>query len=150
MTTHRLLARRARRAVAALALVGAATLAVPAAPASADHLSIHLLNDHRARHGLGPVWPDEALRQKAQAWADRLAGQRTLSHSVLTDGVPGGWRWLAENVGVGANHFDVQGALNASAPHAANMLHSGAGPVGTGAAVGVDGRLYLVQVFGAW
>lgn len=150
MTTHRLLARRARRAIAAVALAGAATLVVPAAPASGDDLSIHLLNEHRARHGLAPVWQDEALRQKAQAWADRLAAERTIYHSVLTANVPGGWRWLAENVGVGANHFDVQGALNASPPHAANMLHSGAGPVGTGAAVGADGRLYLVQVFGAW
>lgn len=150
MTNHRTLARRLRRAVAALGVAGAVSLLAPAAPAAADALSLDLLNERRAAHGLGPVWQDEVLRQKAQAWADRLAAERTLYHSVLDAYVPAGWRWLAENVGSGANHYDVQGALNASPPHAANMLHVGAGPVGTGATVGADGRLYLVQVFGAW
>ena len=137
---------RVRRLVVGAALATGLALA-PVAPAAADELSLLLLNQHRASQGRWGLPRHDALMAKAQGWAQTLAAEGQLRHSHLPHGVPAGWHWIGENVAVGSNHFEAQALLVGSAPHNANMLDGRASHVGTGAAVGHDGRIYVVQVF---
>jgi uncharacterized protein YkwD len=59
---------------------------------------------------------------KAQAWADKMARDGTLSHSNLSDGVASCATALGENI---AAHSSVAGAeqlLMSDPPHRANVL----------------------------
>ena len=85
---------------------------------------------------------------KAQAWADRLAGAGSLSHSALSSGldaVP--WVAVAENVGVSGSMDDIVRRLEASDVHRSNMLSTKYTHQAVGTARGKDGRIYDVQLF---
>ncbi|MDY7105579.1 MAG: CAP domain-containing protein [Actinomycetota bacterium] len=109
--------------------------------------SFRLLNEERQRHGLETLANNEQLNAKAQAWARAMADSRQLSHSVLSDGAPPGWRLLAENVGVGPNVARVASGFLDSPPHRASLLSPNFSEVGIGVAQGSDGRYYVVHVF---
>ena len=103
------------------------------------------INTTRRNQGRPGLTLHRRLADKAQRWAEHMAARNRLSHSVLTQGVPAGWRALAENVGYGGGLSEVHGAFLGSAGHRANIL----GPynyVGTGVARG-GGRLWVVHVF---
>jgi hypothetical protein len=104
-----------------------------------------LVNQTRGRYGLGGVTFRPYLRDKAQAWAQKMARENRLSHSYLPAGVPPGYRGMAENVGYGSSIIQVHNAFMASAPHRANILGN-YNHIGTGFATG-HGRVWIVQVF---
>jgi Cysteine-rich secretory protein family len=106
------------------------------------------VNASRQASGLGPLGDDVAVRLKAQAWAEHLASKGRLSHSSLSSGldvVP--WVAVAENVGYGSSIGNVHDQFMASSKHRSNILDSRWDRIGTGHAVGSDGRVYVVQVF---
>lgn len=111
--------------------------------------SLQRVNAERTDHGLAPLALDDTLVAKAQAWAETLAAEGTVRHSTLTDGVPGGWTSLAENVGSATTVAEMHGLLMASPPHRANILEGRSNRVGTGVAT-AGGRIYVVQVFGGY
>jgi uncharacterized protein YkwD len=104
----------------------------------------------RAARGEQALQVDAGLSNKAQAWAEHLAAIRSLAHSVLTADVPPGWRSLAENVGSATSTDEMHRSFMASAPHRANILAAGSDRIGVGVATGSDGRIYVVEEFGAY
>jgi uncharacterized protein YkwD len=75
-----------------------------------------------------------------------MADEGRLSHSTLSDGVPAGWHTLGENVAYASSMPKAIAALEASAPHRANMLN----PAFTSVAVGVvarNGLVWVTEVF---
>ena len=105
-----------------------------------------LLNRTRAESGVPDLRQHDELQAKAQAWAERLAAEGGLRHSLLSDGVSAPWRALGENVGVGATVDSVHQAFLGSPRHRANIVDRRYNNVGTGVAI-ANGRVYVVQVF---
>ena len=104
--------RRLPRLAGSAAVLVAAVLLLSACFGTAGQQEAFVaLNNDRAAHGLAPVIPHGELIAKAQAWADKLAGDGRLSHSNLSSGVPGCWRSLGENVGYGSTVGGVQNAF---------------------------------------
>ena len=106
------------------------------------------INASRQASGLRHLGDDVAVRIKAQAWAEHLASKGRLSHSSLSSGldvVP--WVAVAENVGYGSSIGSVHDQFMRSPGHRSNILDRRWDRVGTGHAVGRDGRVYVVQVF---
>ena len=71
-------------------------------------------------------------QRKAQAWAEHLAAQNQLSHSVLTDGITAHYCALGENVGYGPSVAAIETAYMNSAGHRANILDTRWNGVGVG------------------
>lgn len=107
----------------------------------------HHLNVDRRAHGRSTLGTHAAAQAKAQNWANKLARERRLYHSNLTDGFSGGWCALAENVGTGANVAQIQQAYMNSPGHRANILNTRWNGIGVGYAKDSNGRAYTVQVF---
>jgi uncharacterized protein YkwD len=126
------------------------------------------LNADRAMNARAPLGPNAELTNKAQDWANYLAlrsgnscSMAMLSHSVLSNGAPGGWQKLGENVGCSVRTGDLAsfvaplqtGFMN-SPPHRANIVD----PAYTHAGVGLalidlpNGQtlVYEVQEFAAF
>lgn len=104
------------------------------------------LNADRGAYGLAPLVSSDMLNAKAQMWAQVLAGQDTLFHSNLTDGIGGCWRSLGENVGYGGSIATVESSYMNSPPHRANILSSSYRYVGTGVAWNGN-MVFTVQEF---
>ena len=142
--------RTGRSAVLAVALAAALMALGAGCTKNAEaYASFQRINTERTNHGLGTLVLDDALVAKAQAWAETLAATGTVRHSVLTDGVPAGWRFVGENVGSAGSVDQMHDLYMASAPHRANILDARPNRVGTGAAM-AGGRLYVVQVFAGY
>lgn len=89
----------------------------------------------------------EQAQNKAQAWAEHLARQGSLSHSVLSQGMSGvPWCGLAENVAYGSSIAAVQNQFMASSGHRNNLLGTQWDVVGVGYARS-GSRHYVVQFF---
>lgn len=89
----------------------------------------------------------QAATDKAQAWAEHLARQNSLSHSNLSAGMSGvRWCGLAENVGYGSSIAAVEDQFMASAGHRANLLGTSWDVVGVGHARN-GSRHFVVQFF---
>jgi uncharacterized protein YkwD len=103
-----------------------------------------------ARHdaGLPDLVMNQALVDKAQAWAESMAARGVVSHSNLSDGAGPGWSRLGENVGWARSIDEMHSMFMNSPAHRASILNSRFNSFGTGVAV-VDGKFYVVQVFGA-
>jgi len=135
--------RRSLLAVAAVALLGLAS----AACTPDVNRTYDLINQSRAQNGRPSYSINLDLYFKAQAWADHLSRQGSLSHSNLPDGAPAGWRALGENVGVAGSVDGVHNAFMNSTGHRNNVLswtfnHMGAGVTRDGA-----GRYWVVHEF---
>jgi len=111
---------------------------------------IELVNQERARNGLGPVWENGALTGAAESYALDMATADFFSHtgldgSTLTSraGVAGytGWTWLGENIAAGQSTADqvFQAWMN-SPGHRANILSSKAREIGIGHALTATSR----------
>ena len=144
--------RRRRRLPSRLALLLAAPLLVlglaACDPTPEQDTVRRLVNETRRAHGLNALEDDPSVRLKAQGWADHLAATGSLAHSDLSGGldhVP--WVALAENVGRGASIEQVHQTYLGSSRHRANVLDRRWERIGTGHAVGRDGRVYTVQIF---
>jgi uncharacterized protein YkwD len=109
--------------------------------------TIDLVNASRSTAGLPTLLPRGDAIDKAQAWAEHMAANGAIGHSDLPAGMINDWKALGENVGVGPSIDAVQEAFLASPAHRANILDPRYNSLGTGVAVGADGRTYVVQVF---
>lgn len=120
----------------------------PSSAAAPDQAArgLGLLNSWRRQNGLAPLAVASDAQSKAQAQAERMAAERTLSHSNLQSGLESWNRW-AENVGFGASADAVQQMFQDSAGHNKNMLAADMTNIGIGAAWGSDGNLYICQEF---
>ena len=127
-------------AVAVLLLVAACT---PEAYRSAD-----LVNASRGQSGLPALQFNSMLHFKAQGWAEHMRNQGRLSHSNLLDGNHSTtWTKLGENVAVAWSVDQAHQSFMGSSGHRANILDRTYTKVGTGVAVGGDGRVWVVQEF---
>lgn len=133
-----------RRFPAVLAVLAIAVLASACTPEEGE--AFGAVNAARDAHGLPALgWSDGAY-DKAVAWSKHMADQGQLSHSTLSDGVPGGWRRLGENVAYAGSVSAAMHALESSPQHLANILN----PEFTSVAIGVverDGRYWVTEVF---
>jgi uncharacterized protein YkwD len=109
--------------------------------------SYELVNAARAQAGLPALGLTEEANRVATDWAFRMAGDAVLKHNPDLSVQMQGWSLVAENVGVGADSDQLQGAFMASPGHRANILRPEVSVVGLGAVRSSDGRIWVVQVF---
>jgi uncharacterized protein YkwD len=139
-------ARLPRLLATAVALVAAVTLFAGCFGTQGQYDAFIAMNSDRSAHEVGPLIPHGELIAKAQAWADHLAAENSLSHSTLSDGVPGCWQALGENVGYGSSIGGVEDAFMGSTDHRTNLLNGAYDYAGTGVATN-GSRVFVVQVF---
>ena len=148
--------RRSRARCVVVGLVMALSVVVlpePAVAGPADDAgtSVWLVNQTRAEYGLPGLMPDRELQILANRQANRMAEHGDVYHTGnLGSQLSWGWQSWAENVGYGPSVSWVHGAFMDSGYHSANILDPGYNYVGVGVAYGVDGKVYVAQVFGAW
>jgi uncharacterized protein YkwD len=102
-------------AIALIVVLGACT------PEEGTHLQA--VNGFRTANGLPGLRWEEGAYAKAHAWSEHMAADGRLSHSVLADGIPAGWRTIGENVAMAPTLDSAMNALEQSAPHRANLLN---------------------------
>jgi uncharacterized protein YkwD len=125
-----------------------AAATVAAAPAAAADL-VARTNGVRSARGLAPLLRDASLDGAAAGWARELATSGVLRHSGLPQQLLGKpWSILGENVGFGASSSVIHDALVNSAGHFANIVGASFTRIGVGAATDVNGRLWVVELFG--
>jgi uncharacterized protein YkwD len=148
VTSARPPATRSRRIRLGLAAVAAlACLAVVSACTPEQSQALGVVNGSRSDAGVAGLLPSPHAMDKAQAWAEHLAAIGRLEHSDLRDGMPDGWKQLAENVGYGPSIEAIEQAFLNSPGHRANLLNPVYNWVGTGTARSANGTLFVVQVF---
>ena len=119
--------------------------------ASADQLSdeerfLQLINSDRAGAGLPGLAMDGSLRDLARRHSGEMAAAGQIFHnSALASQVPGGWRTIGENVGVGGSVEGLHAAFMNSPGHRANVLgdydRAGIGVVFSGSTI------YVTEIF---
>lgn len=115
---------------------------------STEESSVFLrINDERAKVGQPALIPDSELVAKAQAHSQEMAGQGTLYHTTLRDGITGNPRRMGENVAYAGSIDQAFQALLNSAPHYANIVDGSFNRVGVGIFVGSDGRVWVTMDF---
>ena len=128
-------------------LIAALVVVVAAAACSPDeNAGFDAINDLRTSNHIAKLGWNDAVYPKAVAWSEHMADEGRLSHSTLSDGVPAGWTTLGENVAYASTMAGAISALEASAPHRANMLN----PAFTSVAIGVvarNGKVWVTEVF---
>jgi uncharacterized protein YkwD len=127
--------------LAAVAVVASGCLGTPEARASAD-----LANAERTGRGIPALRVDATLTAKAQNWANRMASERWVRHSVLSDGAGSDWRRLGENVGRAGSVGEMNALFMNSPSHRASILNGGFDRIGVGVAE-AHGQVWVVQVF---
>jgi uncharacterized protein YkwD len=133
------------RRIALLLLIGLAVIATAACTPQEEE-AFKSVNTLRAANHLELLGWNEGAYDKAVAWSHHMADEGRLSHSVLRDGVPAGWKVLGENVAYAGSVAQAMATLEASPPHRANLLN----PAFTSVAIGVverDGRVWVTEVF---
>jgi hypothetical protein len=91
-------------------------------PGAEDHF-VQLINASRAANGQGPLAVDGALVGNARNHSAEMAAQSTIFHNgALPSQLPGGWRSIGENVGVGGDVVGLHNAFMNSPGHRANVL----------------------------
>lgn len=133
-------------ALTTLCLLGLVTTAAGCKPNQFSGRAHALINNERAKRGLGALEWDENAADKAQAWAQKLAASRSLSHSRLTDGIDGNWTVLGENVGFARSVDDTHVGFMNSPKHRDAILNGSYTSVGVGIAEN-RGLVYVVEVF---
>lgn len=118
--------------------------APPAGDTATDALA--LLNRDRTSQGLPalPVRPD--AQAKAQAWAEKVAGDAALSHSNMSQGLTQCWTAVGENVARAPSVAHAEQILMDDPPHRANILARRWTAVGVGVAPTAGGYV-VVHVF---
>lgn len=134
------------RVLGALALVLTVALGLAACMSAEQTRAVDAMNKDRRAHGRTTLPTHDALNQKAQAWAEKIARDDRLSHSNLAQGLPGCYRSAGENVGYDTSVEAVQAGYMRSPDHRKNVLDRKWTHVGVGAARN-GGRWFTVQVF---
>lgn len=131
-------------------------------PAGEEELAnrvIQLINEERARAGLGPVQPNEQLTRAAQEYAcrmieagffahvDPITGEEP-KHRVTSAGYA--WRGLGENLAAGQQSPEqvVRDWMNSTNGHRENILMPDWQDVGVGVRMGGEYGVYWVLEFG--
>ena len=105
-----------------------------ACPAGSEWTLRDLVNSYRQANGRSALPLSAELMAKAQAWSEHMATTGSLTHSNLSSGVSGGWTYISENIAYNSSSVAAaQAALQASAPHRANMLAKGVTRLGIAA-----------------
>jgi len=125
-----------------IGIVALVAVVASAACSPDENAGFHAINDLRAQNHIAALDWNDAVYPKALAWSTHMADEGRLSHSTLSDGVPAGWHTLGENVAYASTMAGAIAALEASAPHRANMLN----PAFTSVAIGVVARNGMVWV----
>ena len=134
-------------AVAALVSIGLLPMAEARADFASDEAGfVAQINDLRATKGLAALRVDAALTGKARAWAQTMAAQNRIWHSVLSDRLPTGWQKLGENVGMGGTVDGLHGAFVNSPGHYRNLVDPAFGSIGVGV-VRVGATLFVAEEF---
>jgi uncharacterized protein YkwD len=135
-------------AVAVSASVTTGLVAAPAATASNTserQIASYLNSARHSAHRRG-ISGSADLNAVARAWAQSMASHNTLAHNPRLTSQVHGWRYVGENVGVGATASSIHRAFMASRPHRANILDVDYTQSGIGV-VYARGRLWVVEVF---
>ncbi|WP_300678424.1 CAP domain-containing protein [Nocardioides sp.] len=104
-------------------------------------------NAYRAAAGLAPLVLKADLTTVAQNWATWMATNRSMVHnSQLGSQVPGAWRRIGENIGMGYSVDRITAAWYASPGHKANLLGDFTS-IGIGFARDAKGQPWYVQDF---
>ena len=127
--------------IAALVIVVAAGACSPD-----ENAGFQAINHLRSQNHLAQLRWNEEVYPKAVAWSKHMADAGRLSHSTLSDGVPAGWTTLGENVAYADTMAHAIAALEASAPHRANMLNPAFKSVAVGA-VTRSGMVWVTEEF---
>lgn len=139
-------------AVLVLALLaGVAPSTAGASTASEESHFVALINDLRARNGLGALQVHPHLVSVARSWAGTMAGAGDIWHNPnLASDVSAGeddWRKLGENVGVGPNVEVLHQAFVDSPGHYRNLVDPEFNYIGVGVVMGADGSMYTAHQF---
>lgn len=115
---------------------------------SADQVTVqNLISTERTKYNRATLTDLPQADTKAQAWAQKLADDGTLSHSNLTDGYGGvSWCKLGENVGMGPSLEVIEAAFMNSPGHKANILDPAYNRVGSGV-IKKGSTYFVVQEF---
>jgi uncharacterized protein YkwD len=127
----------------------------PAAPSACDGSGsavIDAMNGDRAANGLGALCGNGQLAASAQAWANWMAQNQSLTHQNLSALLAGtAFNTVAENIldgPGGMSPADMEAAWMQSAPHRQNILNGAHTAAGVGIAYSSDGRVWVVVDFG--
>jgi hypothetical protein len=135
-------------AAAALVLTGLAPLTSARADGPSDETSfVTQINALRVTKGLAALGNDTGLTGKARAWAQTMADQNTIWHSVLSDGVASDWQKLGENVGMGGSVGSLEIAFVNSPHHYENLVDPQFTTIGVGVVRGASGVLFVAEEF---
>jgi uncharacterized protein YkwD len=138
--------RSSRKALAVVALLALA-FGLTACLNAEQQSTFDWLNTTRKQNGRSALVTQTDAQNKAQAWAEKMAREKRMYHSTLTDGIGSGWCALGENVGYGSTAAAVQKMWMESTGHRTNILDTRWNGVGVGLARSSDGVLYMAQVF---
>jgi uncharacterized protein YkwD len=133
-------------AIALFAVIGLAIVMSGCIPDQPNLKNAYLINTERIARGMRPFDWNDQLAAKARAWAQHMADANTVSHSILTDGVSGGWSSLGENVGAGTSVDEVHQAFLNSAEHRKAILSRSYDSMGIGIAE-KNGQIWVVEVY---
>ena len=138
------------------ALVAMATLValgvVPMGSARADGPSdeanfVAQINALRATRGVPALEIDAGLTAKARSWAGTMAGQGSIWHSSLGDGITASWLKLGENVGMGGSVDSLETAFVNSPHHYDNLVDPAFRSIGIGVVRNAAGTLFVAEEF---
>ncbi|WP_066039223.1 cell wall-binding repeat-containing protein [Herbiconiux solani] len=152
--THRFRARAVLGLILGAVLVGGSLL--PAASASAETLDQqdirNATNDYRHMSGLPMLANNDSLNDVAQAWAEKMASVRVLSHNPdVGTQIPKGFAFWGENVASGyPAPVDMVDAWWFSPDHRANIMLKGATEMGSGYALDRNGVPYAVEIIASY
>lgn len=115
---------------------------------------LDLTNHDREARGLQPLEWDASLAAAAQAHAERMAGERYLSHEYPGEGDVGAraaragahFQAIAENIATGPNDEAIESEWMNSAPHRRNILDPQMDALGIGV-VERRGTIFAVEDF---
>ena len=123
----------------------AATSSRPSRAAAESSFGAKINASRHTRHN-ARLTRSTPLNTVARRWAAHLASTGRLEHNPKVWSQVKGWRYLAENVGVGSDVSGLHSAFMHSTGHRVNILTSRHTQVGIGVAYG-HGRMWVVEVF---
>ena len=138
-------------AVLAVTALVLPVMSAKAASSSDADTSRSLANSARVAKGLATLKDVGGLNIVAQRHAERMADADMIFHNenrkTEADAEGVNWTLIGENVGVGQDAESVHEGFMASPGHRDNILYADYNAIGTGAAVGKDGSVFITQLF---
>ncbi|MEX0875770.1 MAG: CAP domain-containing protein [Actinomycetota bacterium] len=142
---------KASALVIAVAVSFALAPNVQASGAADEAKSRDLVNQARSAAGLPTLAGNSGLDSIARAQAARMAERDAIYHNPNlkedADAAGVNWKWIGENVGVGADIQAVHDAFMASPGHHQNIVYRDYNVIGVGVAVGSDGSVFVAHAF---